>query len=131
LIAAILGWVYLVSAAVVALYSGSFFILVVIYFLYRHRPPATPAMPPDAEWPPVTIQLPIYNEKHVVERLIDAVAAFDYPRDKLHIQVLDDSDDATTPLLRRKIARWQAQGLQIDLLRRSSREGYKAGALAW
>lgn len=82
-------------------------------------------------WPQVTVQLPIYNERFVVERLLDAVAALDYPRDRLEIQVLDDSTDETAPLARSRVEEHAARGVPMRYLRRPSREGYKAGALAW
>lgn len=82
-------------------------------------------------WPAVTVQLPVYNERHVVERLIDAVCALDYPRDRLQIQVLDDSDDLTVELVHRRVAEHAAHGIAIQHVRRGSRDGYKAGALAY
>lgn len=80
--------------------------------------------------PMVTIQLPIYNEKYVVERLIDAVAHFDYPKEKLEIQILDDSTDETTALILQKIESLRHLNLTIHLIHRENRVGYKAGALA-
>ena len=82
-------------------------------------------------WPSVTVQLPIYNEWHVIERLIDACAALDYPRDCLQIQVLDDSTDQTTALALRRAEHWQRQGLDITVVQREDRHGFKAGALAY
>lgn len=103
------------------------------HLLYRFRRvrkqgkrPAPPA--PDV-WPQVTVQLPVYNEKYVVERLIDAVAALDYPADKLEIQLLDDSDDETTDIIREKIK--QYPHLNLQHLRRPDRSGFKAGALKY
>ncbi|MEY3398924.1 MAG: hypothetical protein RL220_1518, partial [Bacteroidota bacterium] len=64
----------------------------------------------DAELPVVTIQLPVYNELYVVERLIEAVCQFDYPKDKLEIQVLDDSTDESFEVAARKVAEMQAKG---------------------
>ena len=81
--------------------------------------------------PFVTIQLPIYNELYVVERIIDAVAAFHYPIDRLEIQVLDDSTDETVPLAESKVAALKAKGLNIRHIRRGTRDGFKAGALAY
>jgi cellulose synthase/poly-beta-1,6-N-acetylglucosamine synthase-like glycosyltransferase len=102
-------------------------------YLYLHAKgkshPSPPAPATDAGWPVVTVQLPVYNEMYVVERLLDAVAAFDYPADKLQIQVLDDSTDETTDLIRQKVAHYQKRGIEIELVRRPGREGYKAGAL--
>ncbi|PJJ60059.1 cellulose synthase family protein [Hymenobacter chitinivorans] len=94
------------------------------------RPPR-PVPPAPAHWPRVTVQLPIYNELYVVERIIEAAAGLDYPADKLHIQVLDDSTDETVALAAAAVARHQAQGLRITQVRRPTRDGYKAGALAY
>ena len=80
-------------------------------------------------YPFVTVQLPIYNELYVVERLINAVAAFVYPRDKFQIQVLDDSTDETVALVDSKVTELKARGLDISHIRRDHREGFKAGAL--
>lgn len=100
----------------------------------RHRRAAATVMPlrwsvdrPDL--PLVTVQLPIYNEYYVIERLLAHVVAFAYPRDRLDIQVLDDSDDETVALVRDLVARYRAQGVQIEQVRRPVRQGYKAGAL--
>lgn len=82
-------------------------------------------------WPMVTVQLPVYNERYVVERLIDAIAQLDYPADRLEIQVLDDGNDASVELAAARIAHWQAQGIDIVHVRRTDRSGYKAGALAY
>jgi cellulose synthase/poly-beta-1,6-N-acetylglucosamine synthase-like glycosyltransferase len=88
-----------------------------------------------AEWrgdlPAVTVQLPVYNERFVVERLIDAVCALDYPHELLEIQVLDDSSDETVGLARRRIEHHRRNGVDIAHLRRGRRTGYKAGALAF
>lgn len=79
--------------------------------------------------PIVTIQLPMYNEKYVVKRLIDAVCQMDYPRDKLQIQVLDDSDDDTVDLIRSIVKEYRFKGFDIVHVQRKDRIGYKAGAL--
>lgn len=84
----------------------------------------------DTDWPTVTVQLPIYNERHVVVRLLEACARLDYPRAKLHIQVLDDSDDHTRHLLRQEVLLLQNAGLNVEVIHRPTRSGYKAGALA-
>lgn len=81
--------------------------------------------------PPVTTQLPIYNEYNVVERLIDAAAAMQYPRGRHQIQVLDDSTDETRELVAAKIAELRAAGIDIRHVTRGSREGFKAGALRY
>jgi hypothetical protein len=82
-----------------------------------------------APWPRVTVQLPIYNERYVVERLIAAVGCLDYPSDRLEIQVLDDSTDQTTDLAGAAVRRLQERGLRATHLHRADRQGFKAGAL--
>jgi len=100
----------------------------------RHAPPALRATSPLA-WGGVTrsvcIQVPIYNERYVAERVIDAVCAIDWPRDRLEVQVLDDSDDETVQIVGRRVAAWRRRGLEVSHLRRDTREGFKAGALAF
>tara|TARA_B110000503_G_C7160360_1_gene419385 strand:- start:217 stop:1698 length:1482 start_codon:yes stop_codon:yes gene_type:complete len=80
--------------------------------------------------PKVTVQLPLFNEKYVTERLIDCAAALDYPKDKLEIQVLDDSTDETVEITKAKVEEIQKTGIDIVYLHRTDRTGYKAGALA-
>jgi len=89
-----------------------------------------PQPPVPATWPLVTVQLPLYNELNVVERLLDAAAALDYPADRLRIQVLDDSTDESVALAAARVAYYQARGHSITHVRRPARQGYKAGALA-
>ncbi len=84
---------------------------------------------PIEEYPMVTVQLPVFNEMYVVERLIDAVAAFDYPKERLQIQVLDDSTDETVAISAKKVKEYQEKGFDIVLLHRVDRKGFKAGAL--
>jgi cellulose synthase/poly-beta-1,6-N-acetylglucosamine synthase-like glycosyltransferase len=79
--------------------------------------------------PPVTIQLPLYNEMYVADRLIDAVCAIDYPREQLEIQVLDDSTDETQSIAELAVRRYAAHGIDIKYYHRSNRVGFKAGAL--
>lgn len=98
-----------------------------LYLRHRHDP-ITPLGHFD-DLPGVTVQLPIYNEFHVVERLIDAVGRLDYPQDRLQIQVLDDSTDETTGRARAAVERLRATGVDIDYIHRESRHGFKAGAL--
>ncbi len=97
--------------------------------LFRRRvrnaqPPAAPR-----EWPRVTVQLPVYNERYVVNRLIEAAAALDYPPDRLEIQVLDDSTDVTREIAARKVEELRGRGIDVVHLTREQREGFKAGAL--
>jgi len=96
----------------------------------NRNPQSIEAACPPVSWPTVTVQLPIYNERHVIERLIDACATLDYPGPKLQIQVLDDSDDQTTAIAARAVESWQQQNVDISLVRRADRSGFKAGALA-
>lgn len=100
-----------------------------ILWLYRRgrRTVVTPR-PPD-RLPRVTVQLPIYNELYVVRRLIRSIAAIDYPRDLLEIQVLDDSTDGTVAIAAEEVERARADGLDVVHVRRGHREGFKAGAL--
>ena len=93
----------------------------------------TPVAVPGAgeNYPPVSVQLPVYNEKYVIRRLLKAVASFDYPADKLEIQVLDDSTDETTDLIEQEILQYKELGIDIRHIRRADREGFKAGALAY
>ena len=80
--------------------------------------------------PRVTVQLPLYNELHVAARLVDAACSLEHPADRLEIQVLDDSTDATSEIVARRVEHWRRAGIRVEHLRRSDRRGYKAGALA-
>jgi Glycosyltransferase like family 2 len=80
--------------------------------------------------PNVCVQVPIYNERYVAERVLDAVCMLDWPSDRLEVQVLDDSDDDTTSIVARRAAHWRRKGINITQVRRGSRVGFKAGALA-
>jgi glycosyl transferase family 2 len=80
--------------------------------------------------PNVCVQVPIYNERYVAERVLDAVCVIDWPRDRFEVQVLDDSDDDTTSIVARRAAHWRRRGIDVTQVRRGSREGFKAGALA-
>ena len=87
--------------------------------------------PQSGKFPLVTIQLPVFNEYYVIERLIDKIISLEYPKEKLEIQLLDDSTDQTTELARNKVAFYQLQGFDIKLMRRPKRIGFKAGALQY
>jgi len=119
---------YFVCAVLVTLYTFGYVVLLIAYLLHHHHKPALPHLTAP---PRVLVQLPIYNERHVVARLLDAVAALEWPRDKLSVQVLDDSTDETTALVAQHVARLRADGLDIQHVRRPDRSGYKAGALAY
>jgi cellulose synthase/poly-beta-1,6-N-acetylglucosamine synthase-like glycosyltransferase len=102
----------------------------VIRTYFKHRKNATKE-PPRCfeELPPVTIQLPLYNERYVVERLIEEVVKIEYPKDRLQIQVLDDSTDDTAPFAEALVERYRNMGYPIEYHHRSNRHGFKAGAL--
>jgi cellulose synthase/poly-beta-1,6-N-acetylglucosamine synthase-like glycosyltransferase len=98
----------------------------------RRRKEARAVVPSNVDdLPAVTIQLPVYNELYVVERLIDSVAKLNYPRHKLDIQLLDDSTDETVEIIARKVDEYKQLGLAIEHIRRPERKGFKAGALAY
>ncbi|MBU0705413.1 MAG: glycosyltransferase [Chloroflexi bacterium] len=126
----LLALVHALIALCLAIYGLNSFILSFLYL--RHRRTVVPTPPLNrATLPTVTVQVPVYNELHVVERVIDSVAALDYPRARLQIQILDDSTDDTTRLARARAALHRERGVEIAVLRRPERGGFKAGALAW
>jgi cellulose synthase/poly-beta-1,6-N-acetylglucosamine synthase-like glycosyltransferase len=100
-----------------------------VYKFFKNRSRIAGPPPEVVEWPRVTVQLPIYNERYVIDRLVEAVAAFDYPRELLEIQVLDDSTDDTQQVARSCVERYQGLGVNIAYIHRDNREGFKAGAL--
>ena len=116
--------VFIAIAMIITLYTCNFYYLVVIS---RHQKKNDSIEL--KEIPTVTLQLPIYNEKYVAARLIHAVCALDYPKDKLSIQVLDDSTDDTQDILENLVLDYQKKGFDIQHIQRSDRKGYKAGAL--
>jgi cellulose synthase/poly-beta-1,6-N-acetylglucosamine synthase-like glycosyltransferase len=118
---------YFFVLSILGIYGWHRYFIVYQYAKYKDRVPGPP--PPVAEWPVVTIQLPIYNEMYVVDRLVDAVSAIDYPKERLEIQVLDDSTDETREIAELAVRRQAARGFDIHYLHRTDRTGYKAGAL--
>jgi cellulose synthase/poly-beta-1,6-N-acetylglucosamine synthase-like glycosyltransferase len=118
---------YFTILAILSFYGFHRYMMVYLYRKNRHKTPRLPAR--FEELPRVTIQLPTYNEMYVVERLIDAVCAMDYPSDRLDIQVLDDSTDETQTIARNAVERWRRQGVDIHYIHRDDRTGFKAGAL--
>ena len=125
------------EAAVIALYLAVLSILGVygfhrahlVYLFWRHK---NRYQEPPMSWlelPLVTVQLPMYNELYVAERLLDSIALLDYPKDKLELQVLDDSTDETVAIVARKILELRALGFDITHAHRVDRTGFKAGAL--
>jgi cellulose synthase/poly-beta-1,6-N-acetylglucosamine synthase-like glycosyltransferase len=118
---------YFIVLIILAVYGLHRYWLVYDYYKYRKNIPGPP--PEVTAWPRVTVQLPIFNERYVIERLVEAVSRFDYPPELLDIQVLDDSTDETCEVARACVERHAAQGIPIGYIHRSNREGYKAGAL--
>jgi cellulose synthase/poly-beta-1,6-N-acetylglucosamine synthase-like glycosyltransferase len=118
---------YFISLTILFLFGSSGFVM--IFYYLKHRDKKIEKAGPLLEFPPVTIQLPLYNEYYVAERLIDAACEIDYPRDRLEIQVLDDSTDETADIVARRVEHFAAKGFDIKHLRRDNRQGYKAGAL--
>ena len=116
--------IFIGIAMIITLYTCNFYYLVVIS---RHQRKNNSVEL--KEIPTVTLQLPIYNEKYVAARLINAICSLDYPKDKLCIQVLDDSTDETQVLLENLVSEYKKKGFDIQHIQRSDRKGYKAGAL--
>lgn len=120
--------IYVLCALLLFVYAGASLALLALYFFHRHDRVTTPTVD---QWPTVVVQLPVYNERYVVKRLLQAVATLHYPQHLLTIQVLDDSTDDTSAIIAEKVADLQKQGIHIQHIRRESRKGYKAGALAY
>ena len=118
---------YFFVLSILAIYGWHRYYLVYLYRKHQDKVPVT--LPPLDPLPRVTIQLPIYNEMYVVDRLVDAVCAIDYPRELVEIQVLDDSTDETCRVARLAVERHAARGANIAYLHRVDRTGFKAGAL--
>ena len=118
---------YFLVLLILSIYGSHRYVMAYLYYKYKRNRPVPKAK--FEELPRVTIQLPIFNEMYVVERLIDSVAEIEYPRDRLEIQVLDDSTDETQGIARARVRRLREQGIDIHYLHRDNREGFKAGAL--
>ncbi len=119
---------YISVLTVVAIYGFHRYILVYLYLKHRHE-----NYQPESQFnelPRVTVQLPMYNENLVAERIIEATCQIDYPREKLEIQVLDDSTDDSARIAREACEKWAAKGYHVKYIHRDDRKGYKAGALA-
>lgn len=115
---------------VLSIYGVHRYLLVWLYERYATGPDPEPASRfEEGELPAVTVQLPLYNERYVVERLVEAVCSLDYPTDRLQIQILDDSTDDTTSIARKLVRQKQSDGYDIEVIHRDDRTGYKAGAL--
>jgi cellulose synthase/poly-beta-1,6-N-acetylglucosamine synthase-like glycosyltransferase len=123
---AVLG-LYFLTLVILAVLGGHRYLM--IYLYYRNRGNQIRRAPLPVVLPRVTVQLPIYNEMYVVERLLESVVGIRYPKDRLEIQVLDDSTDETQAIARRAVAAYREQGVDIHYLHRTERTGFKAGAL--
>ncbi len=123
----VLASAYLGALLVASIYGLHRYWLVVRYYRTRHRAPM--AEKRFDQMPRVTVQLPMFNESAVAERIIDATCMLDYPRERLQIQVLDDSTDECASMTRDRVALWRTRGIEIEHHHRTDRTGYKAGAL--
>jgi len=124
-----MGVFYLIVTAVLALYGFHNLITTIMYLCMKTPKKYKGEIQLPKEWPPVTVQLPVFNEKYTVERLLRAVTRLNYPSDRLQIQVLDDSTDDTFDLLSKLVEEYKSRGVNIELIHRVDRKGYKAGAL--
>ena len=118
---------YFFVLSILAIYGWHRYYLVYLYMKHKGNAPVEP--PELRELPRVTVQLPIFNEMYVADRLIDTVCEIDYPRERLEIQVLDDSTDETTEIAELAVRRHAARGFDIHYMHRVDRTGYKAGGL--
>lgn len=123
--------IYFICLILVLFYAILQLSLAIAYVRAKNRKKGEEIKPKydPATTPKVTVQLPMFNELYVAERIIETVAAFDYPRDKFQIQVLDDSTDETKDVIAKKVAEVAATGINIQHIHRVDRTGYKAGAL--
>src|ERR1051325_7745644 len=121
--------VYFAILATLAVYGAYRIKQVIDFWRYRNFVPEPAGRYAEADLPVITVQLPLFNELYVVDHLLKAVTAIDYPREKLEIQVLDDSTDETTRVAEAVVAKYAAQGFDIHYIHRSDRTGFKAGAL--
>ena len=119
---------YYVVLLLLAVYGIHRLVIVALYQFGRSSAPGD--LNTMKEWPQVTVQLPLFNELYVAERLLKAAAAIDYPAECLEIQVLDDSTDGTYGIVARTVAELRRGGVAIHHLHRTDRQGFKAGALA-
>lgn len=125
-------FLFLLSVLIITIYTLGEFHLGYIISTRSKEKRFKPILPDykREQLPPVTVQLPMYNERYVAEAVIDAASKLDYPTDKLEIQVIDDSDDETIQIVEKRVTFWQDKGIDIKVVRRKDRKGYKAGALA-
>ena len=118
----------IIAVSSLALFTFGANLLYLTYRATRLRPRLYPPIAHGNE-PRVCVQVPIYNERYVAERVLDSVCDLDWPRERLEIQVLDDSDDDTVSIVARRVLDWRRRGVAVTHVRRASRDGFKAGAL--
>ncbi len=121
--------VYTITLCLILVYSIAQFHLLIHYLRRKKNRTSQYPSTEDETLPTVTVQLPVYNEPLVIERLIDHIVRLDYPKDKIHIQVLDDSTDETSLLCQQKTNEYAVTGVNIEHIHRTDRQGFKAGAL--
>ena len=124
------GLVYTVALLGLLVYGLNAYVMIALHWSTHRGARAAPPPPDPAVWPLVTVQLPLYNERYVAGRLLEAAGALDYPADRLEIQVLDDSTDDTTAIVADTAQQLRTRGVNIVHVRRAKRVGFKAGALA-
>ncbi len=129
MMADILEWTYMAAVALLSVYGLLGIFTLWLYWRHKDEDYSAPVIAYD-ELPAVTVQLPIFNERFVVARLIRSAVELEYPRERLQIQVIDDSNDDTSEIAAGLVARFRENGTNIEHIRRNNREGYKAGALA-
>jgi cellulose synthase/poly-beta-1,6-N-acetylglucosamine synthase-like glycosyltransferase len=124
----VLALIYIPALAMLFVYSANLYYLVLLTMWRRRN---LKSLPTSKDLPFVTVQIPLYNERYVGRRIVDAVAQLDWPQDRLEIQVLDDSTDETRDIIAEAVAKWQEKGINIVQVCRPERTGYKAGALSY
>jgi len=130
IVSGLLGFLYLTIIFILAMYGFHNLMNALLYLGSRQTTRRKRKVQPIKQYLKVTVQLPIFNEKYTVERLLDAVTRLEYPAEYLQIQVLDDSTDDTVALSRALVEEHKSKGINIEWIHRTNRQGYKAGALA-
>lgn len=120
---------YFLVLLILGVFGVHRYVMVYLYLKHQDKKAAPRPLRAGTLPPRVTIQLPVFNEMYVVERLIESVCRINYPKDRLEVQVLDDSTDVTTSLATAAVERWRGEGIDITLIHREDRSGFKAGAL--
>ena len=124
------GLLYALALLGLLVYGLNAYVMIALHWWTRQSARAAPPPPDPPVWPLVTVQLPLYNERYVAGRLLEAAGTLDYPADRLEIQVLDDSTDDTTAVVAETAQCLRARGVNVVHVRRAERTGFKAGALA-